>query len=326
MRIFVLGATGHLGQAVVRHALARGYTVTAATRQADPPALRGLTVRIVQLDGECSRLREVSARHDVLVDAAAPYPLEPCMVGSAPWRAAVDGAVARTRLVVEAAKWNSLRLAFISSFTTLPRREAAPAAMESAWRRSVFPYFEAKVAMERVVVDAAREGLPALIVNPAACLGPWEFRAENSSLVRLVMARRLPLMMDQTLSVIDVRNVAAAIEAAIERELFGRPIALAGHNVTLVELARQILELDGTGGSAPLAVNASVASMAAFWTAVSYAAWNQATPDPWRAVPLAADGFAMDPSPEQISLGLKLFSLSETLRDAVCFHRTCWAS
>lgn len=326
MRIFVLGATGHLGQTVVRHALARGYKVTAATRQADPPALRGLTVRIVQVDGECSRLREVSAGHDVLVDAAAPYPLEPCMLGSPSWRMAVDGAVARTRRVVEAAKWNGLRLAFISSFTTLPRRESALAALESAWRRSVFPYFEAKVAMERVVADAAREGLPAVIVNPAACLGPWEFRAENSSLVRLVLARRLPLMMDRTLSLIDVRDVAAAIEAALERELFGRQIALAGHNVTLVELARQILELDGTGGSAPVAVNASLASMAAFWTAVSYAAWDQATPDPWRAVPIAADGFAMDPSPEQISLGLKLFSLRETLRDAVCFHRVYWAA
>lgn len=197
------------------------------------------------------------------------------------------------------------------------------AAMESAWRRSVFPYFEAKVAMERVVMEAAREGLPAVIVNPAACLGPWEFRGENSSLVRLVLTRRLPLMMDRTLSVIDVRDVASAIDAALKRELFGRPISLAGHNLTLVELARQILELDGRGGS-PIAVNASVASMAAFWTALSYAAWNQATPDPWRAVPIAADGFAMDPSPEQISLGLKFFSLHETLRDAVCFHLNWW--
>jgi dihydroflavonol-4-reductase len=243
------------------------------------------------------------------------------MMGSSSWRAAVEAAVERTRRVVEAARSNGLRLAFISSFTTLPRRETPLAAMESAWRRSVFPYFEAKVAMERVVVEAAHEGLPAVIVNPAACLGPWEFRAENSSLVRLVLARRLPLMMDRTLSVIDVRDVAAAIDAALEQRLFGRPIALAGNNVTLVELARQILELDGTGGSAPIAVNASVASMAAFWTAISYAAMNQATPDPWRAVPIAADGFAMDPSPEQISLGLKIFTLRETLRDAVFFHR-----
>ena len=326
MRIFVLGATGHLGQAVVRHAMSRGHAVSAATRQDDPAALRGLKVRIVRMDGEYRRLREASAGHDVLVDAAAPYPLEPCVPGSAQWRAAVNGAVARTRRVVEAAGWNGFRLAFISSFTTLARRESAVAAMERKWRWSVFPYFEAKAAMERVVLAAAREGLPAVIVNPAACLGPWEFRAENSSLVRLVLARRLPLMMDQTLSVVDVRDVAEAIAEALARELFGRPIALAGHNVTLVELARQILELDGAGGHAPVACNASLAAMAAFWTAVSHAAWNQATPDPWRAVPLAADGFAMLPSPEQISLGLKLFSLRETLRDAVGFHRSRWAA
>ena len=322
MRIFVLGATGHLGQAVVRQALARGHAVTAASRQRDPAALRGLDVTITWVDGELRDLTELSAGHDVLVDAAAPYPLDPCVPGSLAWRQAVDGSVERTLRVLDAAWRNGLRLAFVSSCTTLPRPESPLRAMESAMRRSMYPYFEAKMAMEREVIAAATRGLPAVIVNPAACLGPWEFRAEGSSFVRLVMGRRLPLVMDHILSVIDVRDVAEAIESALRQEFFGRPIALAGHNVTMVELARQICMLDGAGGMAPAGFDSRMTSLAAFWTGASCAAFNRTAPDLWRAVPLVADGFPMSPSPEQVSMGLNLHSLSSTLRDAISFHRT----
>lgn len=321
MRMFVLGATGHLGQAVVRHALAQGHTVTAASRQQDSAALRGLKVSTVRIADGLSALTELSAGHDVLVDAAAPYPLEPSMRDSALWRHVVRGAVERTDRVLDAARCNRLRIAFISSCTTLPLKEPPLRATERAWRRSAYPYFEAKVAMEQAVMRGAAQGLPAVIVNPGACLGPWEFRAENSSFVGLVLARRLPLVMDNTLNVIDVRDVAEAIAGALTRELFGRPIALAGHNINMVELARQIMQLDGAGGAVPAALDSRLASLAAFWTSVSLAAINRTPPDPWRATPLVADGFPMEPSPEQVAMGLALHSLSDTLRDAIAFRR-----
>jgi hypothetical protein len=139
--------------------------------------------------------------------------------------------------------------------------------------------------------------------------------------VGLVLARKLPVVMDNTLNVIDVRDVAEAIDRALAREMFGRPIALAGCNVNLRELARQIVMLDGGGGFAPAALDSRVASVAAFWASVSMASLNRRPPDSWRATPLAADGFPMDPSPEQIAMGLALHSLSDTLRDAISFHR-----
>jgi len=322
VRIFVLGATGHIGQAVVRHALAHGHTVTAASRQLDPVALRGIKVTAVRVDEGLGSLVEISSRHDVFVDAAAPYPLEPCLQNGAQWRHVVSAAVERTERVIEAARRNRLRLAFISSCTTLPLSESPLGAMERGWRRSAYPYFEAKAAMESAVMRAAAGGLPAVIVNPGACLGPWEFRAVNSSFVGLVLARRLPMVMDNNINVIDVRDVAEAIFAALARKFLGRPIALAGRNVNLIDLARQILQLDGAGGAAPAALDARVASLAAFWTSVSFAAINRTPPDPWRATPLVADGFPMGPSPEQVAMGLNLHSLSDTLRDAIAFHRT----
>jgi len=55
-RVLVLGATGHIGQAVVRHALKQGREVTALTRQIDPEPLRGLGVNVVRIDSELRML------------------------------------------------------------------------------------------------------------------------------------------------------------------------------------------------------------------------------------------------------------------------------
>ena len=321
MRILVLGATGHVGQAIVRRALANGHRVTAATRQADPVALRNLRLTAIQVDDELSRLAELTAWHDVLVDAAAPYPLEPSVPGSEAWRLVIETAVRRTERVLDAVRINRLRAAFVSSSTTLPRHEPPLRAWESAWRRSVYPYFAAKEAMERVVAATARQGLPIVIVNPAACLGPWEFRPEGSSFVRLVLARRLPVVMDHILSVIDVRDVAIAIDRALSREFFGRPIPLAGHNSSLAKLAGRISALGGDSGTVPVGIDDRLASAAAFWTAAASAVFGTTTPDVWRGVPLIADSFPMQPSAEQIAMGLTLRPLEETLRDAVAFHR-----
>lgn len=321
VRVLVLGATGHLGQAVVRHALGRGRAVTAVTRQRDPVALRGLAVTIARFDSQPGALTQQAAGHDLLIDAAAPYPLDPCIPGSLTWRQVIEGSLSHTRAVLDAVRAHRMRLVFLSSFTTLPRSDSPLAAMEASWRRCAYPYFEAKAAMEQAVLAAARDGLPAIIVNPAACLGPWEFRPEASSFVRLVMARRLPGVMDQVISLIDVRDVAEAIDRALDHNFFGRPIPLAGHNLSLAALAAQIAALDGSPAPAPLPIDPRMASLAAFWTSAAFAAFNQSAPDVWRAVPLVADGFPMQPSSDQLAMGLRLRPLSDTLRDAIAFHR-----
>ena len=319
MRILVLGATGHIGQAVVRHALERGRAVTAVTRQPDPPALRGLDVNIEQVDEGFRALPTLVRGHDLIVDAAAPYPLAASVLGSPAWRMAVASALERTGRVLDAAFSSQARLVFISSFTTLPRPDSPLRILETNWRRSVYPYFEAKAAMEQAVLES---GLPSLIVNPAACLGPWEFRADSSSLVRLVLQQRLPVVMDQDLSVLDVRDLAEAIDRALAHELFGRPLPIAGHNLNLVELVGQIRALGGVNGPAPMPIDPRIAATTAFWTSAAFGAFGQSAPDVWRAVPLIADAFPMQPTPDQIAMGLELRPLSMTLLDAIAFHRS----
>src|ERR1700676_5212434 len=76
VKAVVLGASGHIGSAVTRELIGLGYEVTAAGRRIEPPInLAGLELRYVSGDldvpGEIDRMVE---GHDLVVDAAAPYP------------------------------------------------------------------------------------------------------------------------------------------------------------------------------------------------------------------------------------------------------------
>ncbi|HUE22016.1 MAG TPA: NAD-dependent epimerase/dehydratase family protein [Bryobacteraceae bacterium] len=319
-RIAVLGATGHIGQAVVRHALDHGRQVTALSRRWDPPELHGLPVRLQRIDACLESLADAVSGHDLLIDAAAPYPLELCQPGTPAWRADVDAAIVHAERVIDAARRCRRGLAFVSTCATLPRCESPPTAAAALWRRSVSPYFEAKAAMEQMVLAAA-QGLPVVVVNPAVFLGPWEYRAEELSIVRTVLAGRLPVVMDHTICVIDVRDVAEAIDCALARELFGKPIPLAGHNIALAELVFQTACLAGVQAAPPITIDGGLLSAAAFWMHAGFSAWGMQPPNYLSFIPLIPDVVPMFPSAEQNALGVSIRPLTETLRDAIEFHR-----
>jgi dihydroflavonol-4-reductase len=314
----VLGATGHLGQAATRELLSRGWDVSATTRRAAPRSLEGLDVRVLVGDADApGQLERWVAGHDLVIDAAAPHPLGAYSPGGTHDPAAT--ARARTDALLDAVDGHAARLVFISSFTTLPRPDRGLAAIEAEWRRQLYPYFRVKQLMETMILDAARSGLPAVVVNPTACLGPWEYRDASSSFVGLVMSLRLPLVMHQVLNVIDVRDVAGALVAAADRERYGVPIGLSGHNVALDELARRVSDIAGV--RRPLGAEPRLAALFAFCAESALAVFRQEAPDVLRAVPLIADGWATEPSAEQLALEVGIRPLDDTLHDAVQWRR-----
>src|SRR5215510_9717682 len=77
MRVLVLGATGHIGNALVRESLSRGYSVTAVSQRKElAKNLTGLPVHYLSGDIETPGQLDVwVSGHEVVVDAAAPYPV-----------------------------------------------------------------------------------------------------------------------------------------------------------------------------------------------------------------------------------------------------------
>ena len=319
-RVLVLGATGHVGQAIVRHARERERDVTAVTRRANPESLRGLGVKILRTDREAGSLTDAAAGHDLVVFAEAPYLLDLSVPESAQWRAQCDAALKRAQLAIEAARRNGIPLVFVSSYGTVPRHEPPPAVDGVLWRRLACPYYEAKTAMEQAVMAAAREGLRTVIVNPVTFVGPWVFRDDTWNFVSRALKGILPAVIDQVMAVIDVRDVAEAIDLALSREFFGRQIPLSGHNIHPADLVARTAALAGLPPVRPWAVPGFLASAGSYWTHMAFTAFGFAAPAYLGVVAISPEIMPAPPSREQMALGVRIRPLEESLRDAVRFH------
>ena len=323
-RALVLGATGHIGQAIVRELLAHGWRVTAATRQPRAEALAGLDVTVAAGDAD-SPGQQVDwvAGHAVVFDAAAPYPMNLFLRAAEADRAPLAHARRRMTGLLDSVGRAGAVLVHVSSYTTLPRPagEGALAALETRARRRLHPYFAVKAEMESMVLAAGRQGLRAVVLNPSACMGPWDRRPRDLCVVPLLLSQQVPALVSQALNVIDVRDVALAARLAVEQQRYGAPMALAGHNTRTDSLAQRVCELGGV--AAPRRrLPARLAAGGMLWTEAGWALLGRASPVPALGSLLVLDGYAMQTGPAQRDLGVWPRPLDDTLRDAIAWYRS----
>lgn len=322
----VLGATGHIGNAVVRELLSRGWQVTATSRKPDRAAnLRELDVDYVHgAPAGYAHYREWFAGHDLVVDAATPYPVHLFDVSGAR-RTPMESATERMTQIVRAAASHGATVACVSSFTTVVETsiKAEPSLMRMA--APIHPYFGVKRAIERVVLDAAERGQPCLLINPTLCLGPWDVKPRELTMLPFLASREVPVAPDQILNVIDVRDVARMMVNGIEARVFGRRLLCAGHNVKFAELARRAGDLARSPGSGPTTVDRNTADLGAagaMWMELLFAGVGRNSPVPSLALMLLRQHRALEPGPEQRRLNAPARALDETLIDSLAWYAT----
>ena len=319
VKVLVIGASGHIGNAVTRELLARGYEVTASGRRAQPPAnLSGLAVRYVAGDAEApGAIEKLVEGHEIVVDAAAPYP---SLMAGASAADPVAAARRRTQSIVEAVRRQRARLAYVSSFTTLPERSTGLERVQREWIRQSHPYFAVKQEIETAIMAEARVGLRAVIVNPTLCVGPWDLKAREYCFVPRVLSGEAPVTVAHVVNVIDVREVAAGLVAALEAERYGEPIPLTGHNQSVESLYRWLCEIGGV--AAPrLVAPMTLTAITSYWSEVALGAVGVRPPLPAIAPLLTMLHDSFDISRAQAELGIVPRALSATLREAVEWYR-----
>ncbi len=245
MRIAVTGAGGHVGGNVVRTLLESGHEVVALCRR-DTRAVEGLEVTRASADVlEPRTLEPAFAGADAVIHTAGRISIEGDPDGSV--RAVnVDG----TRNVVRAALAAGVgRLVHFSSFHAFrqapydePLTEARPPVGADG-----FPYDRSKAAGEREVLTGVERGLPAVILNPTAILGPHDHKPSLMGRVLLDLARgALPALVPGGSDWVDVRDVAGAAAAALERGRPGERYLLSGRWTSVAELAALAEAITGT--------------------------------------------------------------------------------
>ncbi|MDP6604551.1 MAG: NAD-dependent epimerase/dehydratase family protein [Rhodospirillales bacterium] len=243
VRILVTGASGFVGSAVVRQALARGYDTRAFVRPgSDLGNLEGVSVKIAYGDLEDRESMANAIRGcDGLFHVAADYRLwtrDP----DAMYRVNVDG----TRALMEIALRERVsRIVHTSSVATLgirpngvPADEDTPVALADM----IGPYKRSKFLAEDAVARLVRENeLPAVIVNPSTPIGPRDIRPTPTGRMIVEAARgRMPAYVDTGLNVVHVDDVGEGHLRAFEEGAVGERYILGGEDMSLAAILAEI--------------------------------------------------------------------------------------
>jgi len=109
------------------------------------------------------------------------------------------------------------------------------------------PYKRSKLLSERLVEEMIdRDGLPAVIVNPSAPLGPGDVRPTPTGRIILeAMRGNMPAYVDTGLAVVHVADVATGHLAALRQGRIGERYILGGDNLALSTLLAEVARLTG---------------------------------------------------------------------------------
>lgn len=315
----VLGGTGHIGAAIARALEVAGHEVVATGRRAGPvPNLAGTTLRYRMGDDRASgQLGNWLAQADIIVDAATPYPV---WRHGTPPKAVVATARERSRRVLELAAAQGAALIHISSFTTLPAQGGLKDRLRLAYIRGLHPYFEVKEKVEQDVLAALGKGLRGCVINPTACFGPYDLKPAEQAFVPMLLQGKIKGTLAHPINVVDVRDVAACVCAAVAQEYPARLVPISGHDTTvedLITLTCALADLEAPRLRAPMAPTVAGAYLA------ETAAALIGRKSTWASLPmlLTAAGTARTQDPAQVALGQPLRPLVDTLNDAIAWYR-----
>ena len=323
MRAFVTGGTGFIGGGLVRRLLKAGHEVRALVRpDADTQQLDGLAVERVAGD-----LRDAESLHrgvagcDWVFHVAALY-----SYWGHPWEDFYIINVEGTRRVLEAARdANVERVVYTSSIAVLGLpRDGSPGTEEtpSTLADMIGHYKRSKFLAEEVARDFAGQGLPVIIVNPAAPVGVGDHKpTPTGQIIVDFLNGRMPAYVDTGLTVVDVEDVAAGHLLAAQRGRVGERYILGGENLTLKQVLDLLAEVSGRP-RVRLRIPHSVALGWAY-VDVTLARFNPgripaATPD---TVRLSRKHEYFDSSKAVRELGFPQTPAREALRKAVEWYR-----
>ncbi|MBK8254814.1 MAG: NAD-dependent epimerase/dehydratase family protein [Polyangiaceae bacterium] len=318
----VLGATGHIGSAVVRELISRGARVTAVSRKSEAPKnLEGLSVNFVSGDvAQPGLIDELVRGHALVVDAAVPYPVWMFRPTTLEEKDPYGVCQKRTESILSAVGRAGASLALVGSFTTLPHPGDAKGDWEPQTLRRSHPYFVVKEIAENLTLAAARKGLNAVIVNPTAFLGPWDGKAPERAFLPALVRSPVHLTTSRIANFVDVRDVASVLVNAILRGRFGKKLPIVGHNIGLDELTERVTLR--VGSRAPrFHASTRVGAAFSYWMEAAAAAVGRQAPFPALPALLLRYGYPMEVSEEQRELLRDLTPLDKSIADALDWYK-----
>lgn len=246
--VFLTGASGFVGGAVLRKLTQGGFAIRALVRSTSRrDHLAGSGAHVVEGDlRDQSGIRKAMSGCRYVFHVAADYRL---------WsrgRAETFASnLAGTRHVMEAALAAGVeRVVYTSSVATLAQPHDGSVADESVSlpeQHGIGAYKRSKIAAEDLVRNmVAERALPAVIVNPSTPIGPGDLRPTPTGRIIVEAASgRIPMFVETGLNLVHVDDVADGHLAALQRGTVGERYILGGQNVLFSQMLADIAEMVG---------------------------------------------------------------------------------
>ena len=247
MLAFVTGATGFLGSHVARVLSDQGANLRLLVRPtSNLKNLQGLNAETATGDlRDAASLEKAISGCDTVFHVAADYRLwvrDPNEM----YRSNVEG----TRALLEAARKNGVRrIVYTSSVATMgftssgsPADEDSPVSLADM----IGHYKRSKFLAEQVAIEAGRNGMQVVTVNPTTPIGEQDIKpTPTGRIVVDFLKRKFPAYVETGLNLVDVKECARGHIAALEKGKSGERYILGGENLTLKQILDKLGAITG---------------------------------------------------------------------------------
>lgn len=239
MKVAVTGASGHIGNTLCKELLSKGYEIKALLHDDEDdlrkPGIELIRGNILDKNSLVQLCREV----DYVFHLAAKISIDK-KEQDLVYQTNVKG----TQNVVEVCK--SEKVKRLIHFSTIHTYDPHPLEEELNETRSQLNhtkmiYEQSKLEGQNIVLNAAKDGLDAVIVQPTAIFGPNDFKPSltGQALIK-IYNNNLPMLVPGGYDWVDVRDVVNGAIAACTKGRKGEKYIFSGHWLSLKHLSTKI--------------------------------------------------------------------------------------
>lgn len=246
MKTVVTGATGHVGNNLIRLLCEQGRSVRALVHiRRQETDIAGVEIAKADICDQESLCRVFDGA-EVVYHLAAIISLS-----MDDWHSLEEVNIKGTRNVVEACiRCGVRRLVYFSTIHTMvqePMNMTLDEYRPLLVSRCCPPYDRSKADAEREVLKGIKRGLDAVIINPTGIIGPYDYEPSYFGSALLMMAKnKLPALVNGGFDWVDVRDVVEGAVNAEKLAMAGTKYILSGHWVSMADLAALVSEVTGT--------------------------------------------------------------------------------
>ena len=244
MNIAVTGANGHVGVNLCSALLEQGHYVRALQHKHDF-GLKNIHADFIKGDLlSTDSLRTFLDEIDVVIHLAAKISIKGDRDGSV-HRINVDG----TRNILEIAKRK--KISKFVHFSSIHAFNHQPLSEILDERRPVvgpeaFSYDRSKAEGENIVLEAAKDGFPSLVICPTAIIGPADYEPSLTGKAILDLYNgKIPALVPGGYNWVDVRDVVDGCISSIDKGTNGEKYLLSGTWRSIKDVSELITKVSG---------------------------------------------------------------------------------